>query len=313
MTRLQLGINTCFAVKRWPEPEDWAAVVADDLGLRSVQLSLDLFPPSFDASVGRDYATRTRAAAADRELDIHSLFTGLGAYASSLLLSASESRRQQAVAWYAQVLEFAALSGARGAGGHIGALSVPSWADRKTAAALQRDQIRLMRSLSAVAADLGLTHLQFENLAVEREYGSQIEEAARLDEQLGGDQVPWILCLDLGHPVAMAAAGTDPLTEWLRHPWQHAPVIQLQQASAGSDGHLPFTDETNRAGGVDRDRVLTELAAWGDVDVHLFIEVIPAHETDDGAVLRDLVTTVEYWRDGIEAFGLAPPRGSLGA
>ena len=27
MTTYRLGISTCFAVKRWPQPERWAALV----------------------------------------------------------------------------------------------------------------------------------------------------------------------------------------------------------------------------------------------------------------------------------------------
>lgn len=305
MTRLSLGINTCFAVKRWPEPADWAAVVADELGLDSVQLSLDLFPPTFDADVARAYAWLAGSTAADRGLEIHSVFTGLGAYSGSLLLSADEERRRQALDWYTRVLELAALTGARGAGGHVGAVSVPAWEDTECVSRLRESQVVLMRSLAETADGLGLDHLQFENLAVQREYGSRVEEAAALEEQLTGCPVPWVLCLDLGHPVAIAGASQDPLTEWLRHPWAHTPVIQLQQAAAGADGHLPFTDETNRSGGVQRDRVLEELAGWGDVDVHMFLEVIPAHEADDAAVLADLRRSVEFWRDGIEAFGLS--------
>ena len=30
---VRLGIDTCFAVKRWPRPEDWAPIVADRLGV----------------------------------------------------------------------------------------------------------------------------------------------------------------------------------------------------------------------------------------------------------------------------------------
>ncbi len=40
--RARLGINNCFAVKRWPQPADWAAIVRDELGLDTVELSLDL-------------------------------------------------------------------------------------------------------------------------------------------------------------------------------------------------------------------------------------------------------------------------------
>ena len=31
----RLGINTCFAVKRWPRVEDWAPIVRDRLGLKA--------------------------------------------------------------------------------------------------------------------------------------------------------------------------------------------------------------------------------------------------------------------------------------
>jgi hypothetical protein len=40
--RARLGINNCFAVRRWPQPGDWASIVANNLGLDTVELSLDL-------------------------------------------------------------------------------------------------------------------------------------------------------------------------------------------------------------------------------------------------------------------------------
>ena len=45
MTEFTLGMNTCFAVKRWPEPEEWARIVAEEFGLKSVQFSFDLMDP----------------------------------------------------------------------------------------------------------------------------------------------------------------------------------------------------------------------------------------------------------------------------
>ena len=30
MTEFTLGMNTCVAVKRWPEPEEWARIFAED-------------------------------------------------------------------------------------------------------------------------------------------------------------------------------------------------------------------------------------------------------------------------------------------
>ncbi|HCJ35672.1 MAG TPA: xylose isomerase, partial [Ktedonobacter sp.] len=39
MARLHLGINTCFAVKRWPEPQQWLSIVKEELGLDCCQFS----------------------------------------------------------------------------------------------------------------------------------------------------------------------------------------------------------------------------------------------------------------------------------
>ena len=55
--RARLGINTCFAVKRWPRPGDWARIVRDELGLEVVELSLAwlvvgrVIPPPLDIDV----------------------------------------------------------------------------------------------------------------------------------------------------------------------------------------------------------------------------------------------------------------------
>ena len=84
--RLRLGINTCFAVKRWPRPADWAPIVRERLGLGLVQHSLDLV----DLASGRarldGQAAELRAAARTHGLGIQSTFTGLAAYSANLLL-----------------------------------------------------------------------------------------------------------------------------------------------------------------------------------------------------------------------------------
>jgi len=42
---LRLGVNTCFAVKRWPRVADWGPIVRDRVGLRLVEHSFDLVDP----------------------------------------------------------------------------------------------------------------------------------------------------------------------------------------------------------------------------------------------------------------------------
>ena len=88
--RVTLGINNCFAVKRWPSADEWAQIVADELGLDLVQHSLDLTDlagnPESDAA-------QMRPACSAHDLEIHSVFTGLMA-----LLHQSDARPRRGAA-----------------------------------------------------------------------------------------------------------------------------------------------------------------------------------------------------------------------
>ncbi|NLX41990.1 MAG: D-erythrulose-1-phosphate dehydrogenase, partial [Chloroflexi bacterium] len=45
MTNFTLGTNLCFAINRFPEPQVWAQLVGEQMGLHSVQLVSDLLHP----------------------------------------------------------------------------------------------------------------------------------------------------------------------------------------------------------------------------------------------------------------------------
>jgi hypothetical protein len=300
MPELLLGINNCFAVKRWPAPADWSAVTVDALGLTTCQLSLDLLPTSLDSAAAAEYMHEARAETTARGLDIHSTFTGLAAYASNLLLSDSTYARDAAEKWYCDMIDLTVIAGARGFGGHIGALSVPASRDPAAAKTLLADMMTRMHRIATYAKNAGLQFLLFENLAVAREYGHTIEEAQALEVTLAGSAVPWILCLDLGHPAALCTdSSSDDPVAWLKTAWTNTPVLQLQQSSRGSDNHGPFTAHTNEFGLVLRDQVLPALAQWNCDTIAMYLEVIPAHEADDDRVLQDIKESVTYWREGI--------------
>jgi sugar phosphate isomerase/epimerase len=125
--KVNLGINTCFALKRWPRPADWASIVRNDLGLDLVELSLDLIEGTETFGGGRDAVERHRAALDANGLRAHATFTGLSAYSLDLLMHPDQARRESALDWYRTVIDLTASLGARATGGHVGAMSVPDW------------------------------------------------------------------------------------------------------------------------------------------------------------------------------------------
>jgi D-erythrulose 1-phosphate 3-epimerase len=304
--RVELGINTCFAVKRWPRPEDWAPIVADRLGIGLVQHSFDLVPdaasPGARTAAAGARAVATTAAAAG--LRIHSTFTGLAAYSTNLLLDPDPDGRAAAVAWFDRAITYTAALGGIATGGHVGAFSVADWTD-PTRRATRWDGLRTaLDGLAGRARRAGLDYLMVENLAAAREPSTRamIRELLTVGD---ADRVPIRLCLDVGH---MCVAGTtgperDPYA-WLRELGRNAPVVQLQQSDAEGDHHWPFTPERNAAGRIDASRVLAALAEGGVEETALILEVIPPFEQEDEAVLDDLAVSVDYWRAAIAGAGL---------
>ena len=298
--RVRLGVNTCFAVKRWPLIEDWAPIVRDRLGLRLVQHSLDLVA---DHASQAD-AAGVAAAAGAAGLMLHSTFTGLAAYSNNLLLHPDPVDRQAAVEWFDWVIDWTAAVGGIATGGHIGAFSVPDSTDTWRREALWRELQAALGAVSAEAYRAGLTFLMVENLAAAREPSTM---AMIRDLLTSGDDshVPVRLCLDVGHMCVPGTTGDDrdPYA-WLRELGRAAPVVQLQQSDAEGDHHWPFTNERNAVGRIDADRVLDALDEGGVEETALILEVIPPFEQADDAVLDDMAASVDYWREALTRRGL---------
>lgn len=301
MPRLHLGINTCFAVKRWPEPEQWLDIIRQDLDLDCCQFSLDLVDPLLDFEALAACAGETRTLAAERGILLHSTFTGLAAYSWSQLLHPSEQMRTAALRWYERAIDFTSQLGAWGMGGHVGAFSVRDAADAERRTALLAEMTRRLSYLARYAAVKGLRFLLFENMAVEREYGYSIEEAQALAGLATREGVPLVLCLDVGHPCALHTGTTsDDYLAWLAQPWPHSPVIHLQQTDRGNDHHWPFTDAYNGVGLIRPADVIASIQQWPTAsDVYLFLEPIHPFEADDTGVLRDLRESARYWKEAI--------------
>ena len=298
---IHLSINTCFAVKRWAEPEQWVRIVKDELGLDCCQFSLDLVDPLLDEAATLAYADTARQLAAQHDLSIHSTFTGLAAYSWSQLLHPQQAMREAAMRWYERAIDFTARLGAGGTGGHIGAFSVQDATNQERKQTLLRELEERLTTLSRYAAQRGLNFLLFENMAVEREWGHSIEEARQLTSLNMEGGVPLVLCLDVGHPCALhTGTASDDYLAWFAQPWPHQPIVHLQQTDRSGDHHWPFTRGYNAQGMVRAEAVLQAIEPWlTHGDVYLFLEPIHPFEADDNTVLDELRESVDYWREAL--------------
>lgn len=296
--QLRLGIDDCFAVKRWPLTSDWGPIVRDRLGLKLIQHTFDLI----DLDV--DDPRSLRQDLADLGLELHSTFTGLAAYSSNLLLHPAPQARRATEAWYGAAIAWTAAAGGRATGGHVGAFSVADWTD--TGARRERwSELRAsLERLAGEARTAGLDHLLVENLAAARE-PSTMPMIHDLVTDGDAHHVPIRLCLDVGHMCVPGTSGPerDPYS-WLAAMGALATVVQLQQSDANGDHHWPFTTARNTEGRIDADRAIDALGEGGVETCALMLEVIPAFEQPDDEVLDDLVASVDYWREALDRRGV---------
>jgi D-erythrulose 1-phosphate 3-epimerase len=296
--RVTLGINNCFAVKRWPQPGEWAQVVHDELGLEAVQHSLDLTHLSGAVDLDAE-AAAVRAACDAAGVRIHSVFTGLVAYSANLMLAADDAERRRGFELWSRAIIFAARLGAASAGGHAGSLSRRD-ADDPEQRALRWSELRVrLAELSRFAAGVGLDALLVENMACDRE-PSRISEIESLLSAGDSDHAPVTLCLDVGHQCVPGTDGddADPYA-WLRRLGPRTTVVHLQQSDAEADHHWPFTSAYNAVGRIRAGAVLDALEASGTEEATLMLEVVPAFEAADKVVLSDLRESVLYWREAL--------------
>ena len=180
MAKLELGINNYFAVKRWPEPEEWVRIIKKDLGLSIAQFDLDLLDPH-TLEPARSIQTRLIKEAADRQgVRIQSVLTGGVGYHMSLLLGPDLGLRLSAQSWFQNAAVMAGEFSADGVGGPLGAFSMKDYHDEARKKYILSFLKESLHAIAAAAKQKGLKYLIVEPNPVRREYPATISDALKM-------------------------------------------------------------------------------------------------------------------------------------
>lgn len=295
MSKLNLGVNNCFAVKRWIEPEVWASIVANDLGLASTQFSFDLLDPLTPEPVRSIVCECIRLACAEHAVSIDTTFTGLVAYSGNMLAHPHPGLRRIALRWYEEAARVSSLLGARGTGGFFGSLSMADYLDETRQAYMRSVMVESIRHIAQIAHQCGQRTLLWEIMPHAREIPHDPEEAIELlAEANETSPIPIGLCFDLGHccAVDLASHKVD-LYAWLERLLSCTYMVHLQQTDGKLDRHWPFTREFNRLGVVHPERVVELVKSSSVPCVDLVLEIYHPPEACEEDILSDLKESVE--------------------
>jgi sugar phosphate isomerase/epimerase len=300
---VRLGINTGFAINRFPEPDDWTSIVADELGLDTIQFTADLLNPFLPESLVRRDADRIRDLCARKNISVQTTFTSAFTRVNHLLHPDPETRRVW-LDWFKRFITLSVQLGAEGAGSHFGILSSRDNANAETRERRIAEGVAGWRELSAFGAALGLKYLLFEPMSIPRELAETIPATRDiLNRCQEGFVAPMLLCLDVDHGDLQSSdpADTDPHA-WIRAFADVSPCIHIKQSLRDKGGHYPFVARYNEQGKIVPGEILDTMRAAGIKECTLLLEISHRERWPaDYTVVEDLKESVEYWRPAVEA------------
>ena len=294
--KLRLGTNLGFAINRYTEPEAWAKIVGEDLGLSSVQFTADLLNPFLPGDYIDSQITRIKDAVKRYGISVDSIFTSSYTRVNHLMNPDKEARKIW-LDWFKRLFEIGSRLGCTTGGSHFGILTFDSYENNYDF--IVDEAVKGWQTLSFYAKELGYESLIFEPMSVPREMAYSIEESKKLMNMVNANcGIPMKICLDVGH--APHPDERDPYP-WIEALGADSPIIHIQQTVLNKSNHSPFTEEFNKAGIITGEKVLAALSKSGCKESILMFEISHREHWDtDNNVIPDLAESARYWRQWVK-------------
>jgi sugar phosphate isomerase/epimerase len=294
---MRLGINTGFAVNRYPLPEQWMKVIEEDLDLRYVQLTADLINPCWSSEILEDLIERIKECKIKYNISIESLMTGAFTRVNHFSHPDKKIRRYW-MDWFKKLAETAVRLGASNVSSHLGILCYEDMNNPTRKEYILKETISAWKYLAEYGKEIGLKSLSWEPMSIKREYGETIEETMSIQKLLEGSAIPIYLCLDVDHGDITSKNPDDfDYKKWLANFASRSPFIHVKQSLPDKGGHYPFIEEYNIKGCVSAKEVISTLKENGAKDPLLLLELsFREREPTDTLVLQYLKESVDYWK-----------------
>jgi len=294
--KLELGMNLGFAINRYIEPEIWARLTAQEIGLDKVQFVADLLNPFLPETYVKSQVERIRAACEHYGISVTSLFTSQYTRVNHFLHPDEEARKIW-LDWFKRFADIGAELGAKSLGSHFGIFTFDGF-DNHYNKQLE-DAVRCWQELSAYAADKGYEFLTFEPMSVPREMGNTVRDSQKLMDMVNqNSKIPLKCCLDIGH--APHPSERDPYP-WIEALGAVSPIIHLQQTVLHKSNHWPFIEEYNTQGIIKPEKVFEALKVSGAKEAELVFEIGHREHADtDFRIIQDLKESADYWKEALK-------------
>jgi D-erythrulose 1-phosphate 3-epimerase len=301
MTEIYLGTDLSFATKVWPETDRWIDIVKNHLGLEIVEFNSDFLDPLFNKpSIYLPFAEEVATKCKKEGIKIHNYFTGEMTHCINFLTHPDKRLREAGIKWSKGAIDIAKKMKAKAIGSNFNNIPFYVLRDRDLYKKTIDYLIDSLAELGSYGQKIGLDFLLWEQMYSPAEVPYTIEQTkdyfARLNEK---SRLPFKLVLDVGHACCQNFEHTeedrDPY-KWIEKCGCLTEVIHIQQTNDKASQHLPFTEENNRMGIIDPERVLDAIDKSGMDKAYLIMEIFFPLQVDEKKILSDMVESVEYWK-----------------
>jgi D-erythrulose 1-phosphate 3-epimerase len=296
--KINLGINTGFALNRFTPPEDWIPLVGDTFGLKIVQFTADLLNPALPEPLVKKQIDKIQNLCAKHGVEIRHTFTSAFTRVNHLA-HPDPDFRQYWQDWFFKFIDISRALGAESLGSHLGILTVHENNDPEKRNKRIHRIIEGWREVAKYASEKGLKYLLWEPMSISRELGETLVAAQKLHKSLNSEiAIPMKMCLDVDHGdlSSQNPDDTDPYA-WLNTFCHESPLIHLKQPLKDKGGHWPFTPEKNKDGKIVPKKLIDCLEQNGVKEVTLLLELsFREREPFESRVIDDILASIDYWR-----------------
>ncbi|MDG0794175.1 sugar phosphate isomerase/epimerase [Cohnella ginsengisoli] len=163
--KLKLGINLGFAINKYAEPEVWSRIVAEEMGVKTVQFVADLLNVFLPDEIVKEQVERINRSTERHGLDITSTFTSAFTRVNHFMHPDAAVRKVW-LDWFKRFAKVSRELGAVTTGSHFGILTFADYDDQARREFIIGEALRNWQELSWYCKDLGMTHLLFEPMSI---------------------------------------------------------------------------------------------------------------------------------------------------
>lgn len=296
--KLNLGINTGFAVNRFSEHSEWTSLIKR-IGLKNVQLTADILNVAYPDQIVSKQTKEILKNIEKNDLKITSLFTGAFTRVNHLA-HPDKDIQEYWIKWFKRFIDLSSNLGSNVIGSHFGIFTSKVNSDPLERKKRREQNIKNWHIVAEYAKKRGLDHIAWEPMSISREQGETLEECEKLQRDVNlNSPIPFKICLDVDHGDLSSKNPDDTNPhKWIEKFAKESSMIHLKQSHREKGGHWPFTKEHNDIGKIDKFEIKASLKSSKTKEIDLILELsFRERQPFDSIVEESLNESVEYWKE----------------